>query len=268
LGWMAIFGFVLTPIFMQYLLRANHEHPLNVAVVAGIYALTKCQRSSRYVYLFIAALIFAFFIKGLSVVVLSMLSFVYWLTVAPNKKVIRRILAAHGIMLIAIILFELWYRNIAHSNFLLNYLSFQGQRSVTLNFNPLNKIYNFMWYGARILWFSFPWIYFSIFHLFKSGKLGILNNAFYRFLWAGSLSILILFSLSDRKADRYIFTSYLLLSLSGIYILSKIKPRFILWIQSQEKRLPLVLAAGLVFLTFIRIFFHNHYYRFIRFWPD
>jgi hypothetical protein len=75
-------------------------------------------------------------------------------------------------------------------------------------------------------------------------------------------------SLSDRKADRYIFPAYLLLSFAGVYALSRMKPGFLDFFRRRAKRLPWILALGLVVFSFLSIFIDNHFYKFIRFWPN
>lgn len=269
LGWAAVFGFVLTPIFLQYLIRANHEQPLNLAFVAGLYGLSRSRQSFGYRMLFIAALVFAVFIKGFSAVILSILAFLFWLILSRNRKTFSLILIAHLIMVGVVVLFELWYRTITQSSFLSAYVAFQGGRTVDPAFHFFRKIYNFFWYGGRVLWFSAPWVYFLFYGIYRSLKkrTGLFKDRFIQFLLVGSLSILVFFSLSDRKADRYIFHAYLLFSLSGVYVLSQIKPKFLMFYRRHEKRLPLILALGLVLFSFIKIMIGNHFYTFIRFWP-
>jgi 4-amino-4-deoxy-L-arabinose transferase-like glycosyltransferase len=269
LGWAAVFGFVLTPIFMQYLIRANHEQALNLAVVAGLYGLSRSSRSFRHRALFVAALVFAVFIKGFSAVVLSIPALLFWLILSRNRKTFSLIVVAHVLMLAAVALFEGWYRGVTQSSFLSAYVAFQGGRTIQAAFLPLRKVYNFLWYAARVLWFSAPWVHFLLYGLYKYGreKLSLSKDAFLRFLLLGSLSILAFISLSDRKADRYIFPAYLLFSLAGVYVLAKMKPRFLSFFRRHERRLPWILAAGLVVCSFLSIFIDNHFYRFIRFWP-
>jgi 4-amino-4-deoxy-L-arabinose transferase-like glycosyltransferase len=270
LGWAAVFGFVLTPIFMQYLVRANHEQPLNLAVVAGLYGLARSSRAFRYKALFAAALVFAVFIKGLSAIILSILAFLFWLILSRNRKTFTLIVVAHLLMLATVALFEGWYRSVTHSSFLAVYIAFQGGRTVQAVFAPLRKLYNLMWYGGRALWFSAPWVYFALYGLFKYGKkkLALAKDTLIQFLFGGSAAVMAFISLSDRKADRYIFPAYLLLSFAGVYALSRMKPGFLDFFRRRAKRLPWILALGLVVFSFLSIFIDNHFYKFIRFWPN
>lgn len=270
-GWAAVFAFVLTPIFLQYLLRANQEHPLNSAVLAGLYGLSRLEDSRRYSLLFVLALIFAIFIKGISALILVLLALLYWLIFFRKKRTLGVILLASLMALIAIGLFEIWYRNQTDgTSFWLNYLSFQGGKSVQWSFHPLHKVYNFLWYMARALWFPAPWFFFVIYGFYQSKKkeLKLFRDKFFQFLIIGALLVILFFSFFDRKADRYIFPAYSFLVLAGVWVLFRLKSKILLFIQKKERLLPLYLSLILIVFTLLRIYFHTHHYRFIRFWSQ
>ena len=270
LGWGAVFGIVLTPVFIQYLIRANQEPPLNLAVLAGIYGLARYQDSRRGGGLFIAALVLAVLVKGVSVLLLSMLAGLFWLIVARNKKTFVLIVVGHLVILGVVAVFELWYRSVTHQSFWQSYYAIQSARSLAGGFQPLRKVYNLAWYAARVLVFAAPWVYFLLYEWVapKKRKIGRLRDPLLRFLVAGSLAVIVFFSLSDRKADRYIFPAYILLALAGLMVFLKARPKVTDWLRRRERRLPVYLGAMLVVLTLIRIFFHSHLYRFIRIWPQ
>jgi 4-amino-4-deoxy-L-arabinose transferase-like glycosyltransferase len=255
-GWGAVFGVILTPIFLQYLIRANQEHPLNLAVLAGIYGLARSQESRRGRWLFVAALVLAVLIKGVSALVLSMLAVLFWLIVARNKKTFVLIVTGHLVVLGIVGLFELWYWSVAHQSFWKSYVSIQGTRSIGVFFHPLRKVYNLTLYAARVLWFASPWVFVLLYEwvLSKKRKLDFFRESFVRFLLIGSLAIMVFFSLSDRKADRYIFPAYILLALAGVMIFLRVRPKVVGLLQRQERRLPVYLSLLLVVLTFLRIF--------------
>jgi len=269
LGWAAVFGFVLTPIFLQYLIRANHEPPLNLAVTAALYALARRPRAFRHKALFVAALVFAVFIKGFSAALLSILAVLFWLILSRDRRTFALIAVAHLIMLAAVALFEVWYRGVAHTSFLAAYAAFQGGRTVSLQISPLRKLYNVVWYAARVLWFSAPWVYFALYGLAKYGRrtLALAKDRLLHALLGGGLAVMAFIALSDRKADRYIFPAYMLFALAGVYALGKMKPGFLAFFRRREARWPYVLAAALVLFAFLSIYADNHFYAFIRFWP-
>ncbi|MCX6566048.1 MAG: glycosyltransferase family 39 protein [Candidatus Aminicenantes bacterium] len=270
LGWGVALGIILTPIFLQYLIRANQEPPLNLAVLAGIYGLARCQEDRRGGWIFMAALVLAVLIKGISVLLLSMLAGLFWLIVARNRRTFVLIVIGHLIVAAVMVLFELWYRGVAHQSFWQIYYSIQSARSLGGHFNLLRKGYNIAWYAARVLWFSAPWTIYLIYEAIVSPKkkFDFFRDSFVRYLFLGSLGIMVFFSFSDRKADRYIFPAYILLALVGVAAFLKVRPKIMDLLRRQERRLPMILSFLLVGLTFLRIFFHSHLYRFIRFWPQ
>lgn len=270
LGWGAVFGFIFTPIFLQYLIRANHEHPSNLAVIAGLYAFVRSEESWRYKALFVIALIFAVFTKGLIALILIMLALLYWVLFFRNIRNLLFILFASLLTVGIMYLFELWYQNITYGvSFWQNYIYFQGGKVIEAGFNPLNKIINFFWYLSRAIWFPAPWVFFVFYWIYKSKKENIpfLKDKLFKLCLFGAALIIFWFSLSDRKADRYIFSAYCFLVITGILILFTITPKIIQFLQKRKKLLPIYFSTILIIFTLIRIFFHTYFHRFIRFWP-
>jgi len=152
LGWGAVFAYVFTPIFLQYLIRANQEHPLNLAVIAGIYGLVRCEESRKYKAIFVVSLIFAFFVKGISAFILAILALIYWIMFLRNRRTFLFIILANLFALGIMILFELWYRQVTDgTGFWQNYIAFQLGQGIEPGFNPFRKIYNLIWYLGRML---------------------------------------------------------------------------------------------------------------------
>jgi 4-amino-4-deoxy-L-arabinose transferase-like glycosyltransferase len=268
IGWGAAFGIVLTPAFLQYLVRANQELFLNLAILAGIYGLARFQESRGGGWIFAAALVLAVLVKGTSALLLSILAGLFWLIVARNRKTFVLIVIGHLAVLAVAGLFELWYRKITHQSFWLSYYSIQSPRTLGGGFDLLHKLYNLTWYAARVLVFAAPWVYFLLYAFFLSKKkrLGLFQEPFIRFLPIGSLAVILFFSLSDRKADRYVFPAYILSALAGLIVFLKTRPKVIEFLRAQESRLPAYLGVMLVVLTLIRVLFHSHLYSFVRFW--
>lgn len=269
-GWGAVWAYALTPIFVQYLIRANQEPPLNLAVAAGIYGLARSREARRYGILFVAALLFAVAIKGMSAVILSLLAVLYWLVVSRNRRTFVFILAGHLAAAAAVVAFELWYRGVAQTSFLSGYLSFQGGRSFGPIFHPLRRLYGLAWYGGRALWFAAPWVYFLLYGFLRSKKSArvLWDDLFLRFLAIGSLAVIVLFAMSDRKADRYIFPAYTLLAIAGSRVWLTLKPKAADFLARHERQFPLWLAGGLVAAVFVGSVFHPLLNHFHRFWPQ
>ena len=270
LGWGAVWGVILTPAFLQYLIRASQEPPLALAVLAGIYGLVRLRDSRWGGWLFAAALVSAVMIKGVSAVWLSLPAGLFWLLAARNRKTFSWIAAGHLIALAAAALFEVWFRETTQLGFWSSYFAVQGGRSLGGAFRPLHAAYNFAWYAARILWFAAPWTFLLIYDGAASlrKKRPFPRDGFARFLLLSVLIAAVLFSLSDRKADRYIFPAYPLTALAGLLVFFKVRPKAADYLAKGERWFPAAFSLALVVLTFLRIFFHSHLYRYVRIWPQ
>jgi 4-amino-4-deoxy-L-arabinose transferase-like glycosyltransferase len=269
-AWGAVFAFVLTPIFVQYLMRANHELPLALAVTAGLFGLARCGESPRWSALYAASLLLAVFIKGVSGLALTLASAALWLAVGRPRRILQAVAAGHVLALASVLGFEALYRSATGESFLNFYLGFQGGKAVEAGFRPVMKLYNFGWYLGRILWFAAPWVLFLAYGALKSirDRSGLLRSPFLRLALSASGLIVIFFSLFDRKADRYIFPAYVLLSAAGAAVLDARKPRWKRMFEKTPVRLALAIGALLVLMTLLRIYFHTYHYRFIRLWAQ
>jgi 4-amino-4-deoxy-L-arabinose transferase-like glycosyltransferase len=260
-GWSAVFAFMLTPIFLQYLIRANQEPPLNLAVVAGLYGVVRSEESWKYKALFVASLVFAFLIKGVSAFILAALALVCWLIFLRKRSTLIFIFLAVLCALGTMGAFELWYRQVTGGvGFWQNYLAFHHGQSGEFGLNPLRKISNLIWYTARALWFSAPWVFFIFYGFFKQrkDKVPMLKNRFFMLCLSSALFVILLFSLVDRRADRYIFPAYTFLAVAGMWIVYHFKPRLARFLKRKEKNLPLYLSGALILFTLARIVFHNY----------
>ncbi|HEY5907489.1 MAG TPA: hypothetical protein VIZ31_05555, partial [Vicinamibacteria bacterium] len=95
----------------------------------------------------------------------------------------------------------------------------------------LEKAYNLVWYAARVLWFAFPWSVVlaaaSVFGRRRGGKVASTSGARdgLVFVLLLSASFLGAFSLSDRRADRYIFPVYYAVAAAGVVVALRAWPR-------------------------------------------
>ncbi len=256
LGWGAVWGVILTPAFLQYLIRANQEPPLALAVLAGIYGLVRLRDSRWGGWLFAAALVSAVMIKGVSAVWLSLPAGLFWLLAARNRKTFSWIAAGHLIALAAAALFEVWFRETTQLGFWSSYFAVQGGRSLGGAFRPLHAAYNFAWYAARILWFAAPWTFLLIYDGAASlrKKRPFPRDGFARFLLLSVLIAAVLFSLSDRKADRYIFPAYPLTALAGLLVFFRRPAEGRGLFGERRTVVSGCFFPALVVLTFLRIF--------------
>ncbi len=113
------------------------------------------------------------------------------------------------------------------------------------------------------------WVFFIFYGVYKWRKeiIPLFKNKYFILSMVSAVFIILWFSLFDRKADRYIFSAYGFLVFAGAWALLRLKPKITEWLQKRKKLLPVYLSSVLFIFTILRIFFHNRFYRFIKFWP-
>jgi 4-amino-4-deoxy-L-arabinose transferase-like glycosyltransferase len=256
-GWGAVFSFLLTPIFLQYLVRANLEHALNLATMAGFYAFVRSQTSHGYKIFFIAALAVAGFVKGVGAIVLPLVALTYWAVALRSARSLFLIFAAGLVLLFLAAGFEIWYRETTDGvSFWWNYLHLQRG-----HVNPLHFFNNFFWYLPRVMWFAAPWVFYVLYGVYRARKsdVALLRDRFFVVSCLAATLVVFLYSLFDRRADRYIFSAYCLLAISGGWALLRLRPRVVELFKERQEVLPYWLSSALVILTLLRIGFHTQH---------
>jgi len=94
----------------------------------------------------------------------------------------------------------------------------------------LEKLYNLVWYLARVLWFAFPWsLVLAAWLVLRRARLSMPCSGAARdgLVFVVLLTTLFLgaFSLSDRRADRYVFPVYFAVGSAGAVIALRVWPR-------------------------------------------
>jgi 4-amino-4-deoxy-L-arabinose transferase-like glycosyltransferase len=234
LGWLL----QVLPIAFTYRIRANQEPALLVCLVAALLGAERCTTRPRWGALMVAALVALALVKG----VLALPAFLVcavWLLVRGEPEGGRRSrgwwwLAAAGIAVLATAAgYEALYRQATGASFFSEYLGRQlGAAAVAQSEGVLaQKAYNVVWYLGRLLWFPFPWSLAALAAAWSAttrrgsppGDPRALRGA----LLAGLVVVvyLALFSLSDRRADRYIFPAYYAIGACGAVAALRSWPR-------------------------------------------
>jgi 4-amino-4-deoxy-L-arabinose transferase-like glycosyltransferase len=230
----------LLPIAFTYRIRANHEQALLLCLLLALLGAERARRRPGYGLLLAGGLVGLLLVKG--VFVLSgVLACTLWLGVRGAGEGGTKIRAAwFGLLLAAATvgaaawLYELGYRAVTGESFWAVNLGRQlvGAASAPRSAAFLaEKAYNVIWYGARILWFPFPWSIVLLAGLIgarsrgrwlpeRGGRRdGLVFVLLLTALWLGA------FSLSDRRADRYIFPVYFAVGAAGAVMGLAVWPR-------------------------------------------
>jgi hypothetical protein len=138
--------------------------------------------------------------------------------------------AAVVAMGLTIVAYEMLYRRATGQAFLSDYLTRQLGLAAAPHSGALlaQKARNLVWYLGRLLWFPFPWslaLLVAAFHRGTGDRAanedpGVLSAARSGLGFALGVAglYLLVFSLSDRRADRYIFPAYYALGAAGALV--------------------------------------------------
>lgn len=262
LGWVI----QLLPIAFTYRIRANHEQAVVLCLVVALLGVELSRQRARWAALTVAGLVGLLLVKGVLAVLGPVLCALWLLArrvtsarpAPPDGTAWAGLAVAVAAMAGTAFAYELLYRQAAGQPFWSFYLSRQlGVAAVSQTAGALaQKTYNLVWYLGRVLWFAFPWsltLAAAAWHGWRSrtaaaaprdpgARAGALFAAGTILLYVG------LFSLSDRRADRYVFPAYYAVGAAGaVAALRAVPPRLHRFAASLDR--PWVPAA-VWFLTF------------------
>ena len=244
LGWLI----QLLPIAFTYRIRANHEQAIVLCLVAALLGTERSRQGARGLALTVSGLVGLLLVKGVLAVFAPLLC-ALWLFArgrwGPRPEASHR--AAWSSLAVAVaamagtaIAYELLYRQATGEPFWSIYLSRQlGVAAVSQSEGGglAAVAYNLVWYLGRVLWFPFPW---SL-ALLAAGWQGLRlrrrgtpratpSHAGPAVAGAAFVACMVLlyvglFSLSDRRADRYIFPVYYAVGSAGAVAAMRTWPR-------------------------------------------
>jgi hypothetical protein len=244
IGWLV----QLLPIAFTFRVRANHEQAVLLCLVAALYGVERSRTRPRWALLTVTGLVGLLLVKGVLSVFGPVLC-VLWLLArrltAPEPAPADRaawlglgagVLAMGG----AAGLYEQVYRQATGEPFWSFYLARQlGVAAAAGEGAGLAvKLHNLVWYLGRVLWFPFPWsvaLLLAVWHArrlpWRSRPVADGEPADRGALAGGLFAIATvvlyvgLFSLSDRRADRYIFPVYYAVGAAGGVAALRASPR-------------------------------------------
>jgi hypothetical protein len=233
LGWLV----QLLPIAFTFRIRANHEQALLLCLVAALYGTERARSRPRFALLAVAGLVGLLLVKGVLALFGPALC-ALWLLArrftasrpAPSDRAAWLGLAAGVVAMgAAAALYEQLYRQATGEPFWSFYLARQLGVAAAAGEGTgfAAKAYNLVWYLGRVLWFPFPWSLALVAAAWRAGPLPWrrpaagaeppARGAVAGGLFAAATLVLYvgLFSLSDRRADRYIFPVYYVVGAAG-----------------------------------------------------
>jgi len=231
LGWLI----QLLPIAFTFRIRANHEAAVLLCLLAALYGTERARVRPRYAVLTVAGLVGLLLVKGILAAFGPALC-VLWLAARrltsegdrpSDRGAWLGIAAGVAAMAATAAAYELLYRQATAEPFWSFYVARQlGVATATGAASSLiDKFYNLAWYLGRVVWFPFPWsVLLLVAHWRWGARKGCIaqiapvdagTRAGALFSLAAVALYVGLFSLSDRRADRYIFPAYYAVGAAG-----------------------------------------------------
>jgi hypothetical protein len=233
LSWML----QLIPIAFTYRIRANHEQAVLLLFLIALWSIEKSRKDARWIALLVFSTVSAVLVKGVFAAWLF-IGCAAWLLIIRNNGFAgptRRfrnqmqldarawvgLLISFASVVGVIAGYEFLYRQATHESFLGEYISRQiGAAAVAKGPSyTVQKLSNLIFYGGRLLWFAFPGSLAVLAAVWKRSRhKPVPERTRQAFVFSVVVSLLyvVLFSLSDRHADRYIFPAYYLFAACGM----------------------------------------------------
>ncbi len=233
LGWLV----QIMPIAFTFRIRANHEQAVLLCLVAALYGTERARSRPRWALLTVAGLVGLLLVKGVLAGFGPALCALWLLARRATALGPERSDRAAWLGLAAGVLamgstgavYEHLYRQATGEPFWSFYLARQlGVAVATGEGTGLaGHVYTLAWYVGRMLWFPFPWslsLLAAAWHARRlpappsaAGDSPSPRGALAGGLFAVAAVVLYvgLFSLSDRRADRYIFPAYYAVGAAG-----------------------------------------------------
>jgi 4-amino-4-deoxy-L-arabinose transferase-like glycosyltransferase len=234
LGWLV----QLLPIAFTFRVRANHEQAVLLCLVAALYGTERARSRPRWALLTVAALALLVLVKGVlaafgpALCALWLLARCFTGSGGPARDRAAWVGLVAGVVVMGATAaaYEHLYRTATGEPFWSFYLARQLGVAADAGTGSglVAKLYNLVWYLGRVVWFAFPWSLALALAAWKARRLwarphppwtreGIDRGALAGAVFAVAATALYvgLFSLSDRRADRYLFPAYSAVGAAG-----------------------------------------------------
>src|SRR5256885_3991570 len=248
----------VSPLFIQYLLRANHETALALGCTGAFAALADRRIANRSLRI-VGFVALAFAAKGLlgALVLLALVLFALW---RKGQGALRSLAIAAAASPVPAAAYEILFRRVSGTSFLLAYLDGQmGGIAAEVESGSLRTFgsppdFTFHWF-----WLALPSSALALAAIFRrrpsseARTLGIATTGSY-------LGVLSFFA---RRAARYAFPACVLCHVSGGEEVARIGLLRALVLRHRAL-LPYALMAWLILVAAMRTWFDPRYFRFIN----
>jgi 4-amino-4-deoxy-L-arabinose transferase-like glycosyltransferase len=226
LGWVL----QLLPIAFVFRVRANHEYAVLAGVLFALYATERARTRAAWALGMLAGFLAVLAVKGVFALVVPVVSIAWLVARADRPGTLFRTWAAWAAIAampvaggLAAWGYEAAYVAVTGRSFLAVYQSRQlPQDAMTQGSLISRTAYSLVWYVGRVIWYAAPWSLFAGVAAIEGARRRRVwpwgGNGEWQGAWfalASSAALVVAFSLAHRKADRYIFPVYFIVSALG-----------------------------------------------------
>ena len=240
----------LLPIAFTLRVRANHEQAVLLCLLVALHGAERSRRRPIFALGMATGLVGLLLVKGVFVA-LGFLACALWIFVrrgaedGSSRTALAGLAGAAAAVGATAWLYELWYRTQTGEPFWSFNLARQlGVAAASRSAAPLlEKAYNLVWYGGRIVWFAFPWsLVLAAWLVSRRARSATSCTGASRdglaFVLLLTALFLGAFGLSDRRADRYLFPVYYAVGAAGAVIALRTWPRLRAWVERFDRWHP------------------------------
>ena len=154
---LATFSYVVSPLGVQYLVRANHENAWGLAFLIGLLALVRMRSSPWWGVGLAGAAVLAVAIKGALGLLFFPAMAIAWLLLSRRPRELLWLAFAAAMVVLAAIGYEAAFRDLTGESFHASYLAIQtGYVAHHEQLGLGAKLLNPLYYLANIAWFALP----------------------------------------------------------------------------------------------------------------
>ncbi|MSO46081.1 MAG: hypothetical protein EXQ59_04865 [Acidobacteria bacterium] len=230
---------LILPIAFTYRVRANQEYPVLVLTLFALYATDRTRRTPAWMLGIVSAACALALVKGIFVIFLPVVCALWLLFIRATEEIGAEsppkgsrsrgdsfAWTGIGLAVVAVIMlafvYDWAYQRSTGDSFLSFYLNDRIAANAGLaqeqSFRMSTKLYNVVWYLARVLWFAIPG---SLVLLLSAGRLRNATPAERRavsFALLAAAAYVAAMSLGANKADRFIFPAYFIVGTAGALV--------------------------------------------------
>ena len=256
----------LMPVAFIFRIRANHEYPMLLCLLAVLVGIDGVRQSWRWVPVIAAALAFALLVKGVFIVMI-LLAATLWLLLNPTRaagSTVRPVVAmAIGIAatVAVALVYDALYLRVTGETFWRPYWERQlGPLDIATPIaGGTTLLGHLLFYVIRLLWHPAPWSLALVLAACSGGlvarvrALPVTRRHGLLFAVGFALAAIALLSPSSRFAERYAFSATYAVAAAGAVVALGIWPRLRALVERLDARVPLLPVVVWTLLMVLRL---------------